>query len=136
MGNAAPKESASKLEELEKLYREGLRLAEEEMSILSEEPEDLIRNLDTLIQVKTALDADVPKPTLNTKSRNTKRKLEPEASADSPILTPETATPSQAAGRTLSKGVSRSGSVAAASVKSENSGEGPETAKSKVPLTK
>lgn len=96
-------------------------MSEEESSILNEEPEDLIRNLDTLIQVKTAFDPPEPsKPTVNTKSRNVKRKLDMDGASDSPVQTPEAVTPSSSLPRALSKGVSRSGSVAAASVKSEN----------------
>lgn len=122
----AAKESLSHLDTLNTLHREGLRLTEEESAILTEEPEDLIRNLDTLISVRSAFETELPvKPHLSNKPRNVKRaKLDIEAASKSPAPQSEVSTPVlSAAARGVGKGASRSGSVAAGSAKSENGGE-------------
>ncbi|KAI9664387.1 MAG: SAGA HAT/Core module component [Alyxoria varia] len=115
-GSESAKASISKVEELEKLHREGIKLAVEEQKTLNEEPDDLIRNLDLLISVRTALEVDVPRvnPTSN-KPRNLKRsRLDTEAAADSPLPTSEVSTPvPEGRIRSVAKGASRAGSQAA-----------------------
>lgn len=93
------------------MHREGLKNAEEEARILEEEPDDLIRNLEILISVRTAMEAEAPQPReRNTPSkttaqpvkpapgRNAKRKLDGIAN-DASI---ETATPPPSAGPMVS----------------------------------
>ena len=107
------------------MQREGVKLAEEELKILNEEPENLLQNLETLISVLSAFEAEPSAPKINTNPKQRpKRKIETDGANDSPIQTPETATPApNSASRQMSKNVSRSGSVAAPSVKSENGGD-------------
>lgn len=114
--------NVSKLEALEQLYREGVKLAEEESKILNDEPDDLIKNLEMLASIRAAFEADTPRSATNVKPRNLKRRLDADASADSPAHTPEVSTPVPAS-RVMSKAASRSGSVAATSIKSESAAE-------------
>jgi SAGA-associated factor 29 len=96
--------------ELEALHREGIKLSEEELKILLEEPDDLIKNLETLISVRSAFENEAPRTTANTKSRNLKRRHDAENGPnESPAPTPD---PTSAAKASV-KGTSRSGSVAA-----------------------
>lgn len=98
---------------------------EEESRILNDEPEDLIRNLETLVSVRAALEVDVPRSANTIKPRNLKRRLDAEGPTDSPVVTPDAATPASAS-RLISKAASRSGSVTAPSMKSENGTDGTE----------
>lgn len=118
--------NVSKLEALEQLYREGVKLAEEELKILNDEPDDLIRNLEMLASIRAAFEADTPRSATTVKPRNLKRRLEADGSADSPAHTPEVSTPVPAS-RVMSKAASRSGSVAATSIKSEAATEPTDT---------
>lgn len=102
--------------ELEGLNREGLKYSEEELKILHEEPDDLIKNLETLISVRSAFENEAPRTTTNMKSRNLKRRHDADNVIDSPAPTPD---PTSAVSRPTAKGTSRSGSVAA-SVKQES----------------
>lgn len=78
------------LENLSTLHRESLKCVEEELHILDEEPDDLIKNLETLISVRTAMEAEAPQsrerertapqapqaPSKGIAGRNVKRKLD------------------------------------------------------------
>jgi len=116
----------SRLEALEQLYREGVKLAEEELKILNEEPDDLIRNLEMLASIRAAFEADAPRSSTATaiKPRGLKRRFDAADAfaADSPAQTPEVSTPAPAS-RAMSKVASRSGSVAASSIKAEATSE-------------
>jgi len=101
--------------DLETLNREGLKHAEEELKILHEEPDDLIKNLETLISVRSAFENEAPRSASNVKSRNLKRRHDADNGVDSPAPTPD---PSTAGSKATAKGTSRSGSVTA-SVKQE-----------------
>jgi len=103
------------LTELEALHREGLKYSEDELKILHEEPDDLIKNLETLISVRAAFENEAPRPATNLKSRNLKRRRDEENGTDSPAPTPDPTT----SGAKAAKAASRSGSVAA-SVKQES----------------
>jgi len=103
------------LTELEALHREGLKYSEDELKILHEEPDDLIKNLETLISVRAAFENEAPRPSTNLKSRNLKRRRDEENGIDSPAPTPDPTT----SGAKAAKAASRSGSVAA-SVKQES----------------
>lgn len=106
---------------MEKLHREGIKIAEEELKVLLEEPDDLMKNLDTLISVRAAFETEPPRQSTNGKPRN-KRRLDSDMPIESPVPTPEVSTPVPST-RLVGKGTSRSGSVAAASIKSEASGD-------------
>lgn len=114
--------NVSRLEALEQLYREGVKLAEEELKILNDEPDDLIRNLEMLASIRAAFEADTPRATTAMKPRGLKRRFDADGSADSPAQTPEVSTPAPAS-RVMSKAASRSGSVAASSIKAEAASE-------------
>jgi len=115
-----------KFEELEKLHRVSVKLVEEESRILNEEPDDLLRNLETLVSVRAALEVDAPRSANTIKPRNLKRRLDAEVPVDSPAATPDATTPVPTS-RLMSKAVSRSGSVAATSMKSETGTDGSES---------
>lgn len=100
-----------------------MKLVEEESRILNEEPDDLIRNLETLVSVRAALEVDTPRSANAIKPRNLKRRLDADVPVDSPAATPDASTPAPAS-RLMSKVASRSGSVAAPSMKSENGTDG------------
>ena len=111
----APKETLEKVEEIGRLNRECLKLAEEENQVLNEEPDDLIRNLETLISVRSAFEIDTPRINTNApKGRNVKRTKGEADGTDSPAPPSEVSTPVSNPHRTGgTKGASRSGSVAA-----------------------
>ncbi len=75
---------------LEALYREGLKLSEEEQKILDEEPNDVIKNVGILTALRNASESDPPRNPPIGKSRNPKRsKGEPvEGAAESPGPSP------------------------------------------------
>ncbi|KAB8346278.1 hypothetical protein FH972_023322 [Carpinus fangiana] len=123
LGDAEPNsENVATLERMEKLHREGIKIAEEEIRVLLEEPDDLLKNLDTLVSVRAAFEIDPPRQPTNGKPRNNKRRLDTDVPIDSPAPTPEVTTPAPNA-RLVTKGTSRSGSVAATSIKSETSAD-------------
>ena len=72
----APK--VTEIDELAALYREGVRLAEEEEKILKEEPNDVIKNIEILAALRSASETEpVRAPQAVSKPRNPKRqKLE------------------------------------------------------------
>lgn len=100
------------IDELADLYREGVRLAEEEEKILKEEPNDVIKNIEILAALRSASETEpIRAPQAVSKPRNPKRqKLETDGAADSPAPIPS---PSVALPAARIKGSSsvRSGSV-------------------------
>ncbi|KAL8946071.1 MAG: hypothetical protein Q9222_007482 [Ikaeria aurantiellina] len=98
----------TQIDELQALYREGVKLAEEEQKILNEEPNDVIKNVGILTALRTASEIE-PRNSQPGKSRNPKRqKLETDGTVDSPGPSPSVPTPT-AKVKTGSTG--RSGSV-------------------------
>lgn len=81
---------------LEALYREGLKLSEEEQKILNEEPNDVIKNVGILTALRNASESDPPRNPPMAKSRTQKRqKVEAaESVADSPGPSPSVLIPS------------------------------------------
>ena len=84
----------AEIDALSTLNREMVRLAEEEQQLLTEEPADIIRNLEILIALKKAdeggaREAQPRQPQIN-KSRNQKKRLDNDllVSADSPGPSP------------------------------------------------
>ncbi|CAF9903282.1 MAG: SAGA HAT/Core module component [Heterodermia speciosa] len=76
------------IDDLAQLYREGLRVAEEEQKILNEEPNDVIKNVGILQALRQASEIE-PRNSQNPKSRNPKRqKLDTDGAADSPGPSP------------------------------------------------
>ncbi|KAI9730839.1 MAG: SAGA HAT/Core module component [Cirrosporium novae-zelandiae] len=75
--------SIPQIDDLQDLYREGVRLAEEETKVLKEEPNDVLKNISILIALRTASEADGPRNASFQKSRNPKRKHDSD-SVDSP----------------------------------------------------
>lgn len=70
------------------MYREGLKLAEEEQKILNEEPNDVIKNVGILTALRTASEIE-PRNNSQSKSRNPKRqKLDTDGTVDSPGPSP------------------------------------------------
>lgn len=100
--------SVEKIDELAALYREGVRLAEEEKKILHEEPCDVIKNLGLLQALRTASETEPPRNAQPPKSRNqkNKQKIELDGAADSPGPSPSIVAPSKQKGSSV-----RSGSV-------------------------
>ena len=118
--------STADIDELQALYREGVRLAEEEQKMLHEEPHDVLKNLSILQALRAASETE-PARNSQAKSRTTKRqKLDTDGANDSPGLSPNVAT---SASRLKGSSV-RSGSVTSvgggkeASVKVEEGAEG------------
>ena len=85
---AAP--TVKEIDELLALYREGVRLAEEEEKILKEEPNDVIKNIEILAALRSASETEpVRPPQVVAKSRQVKRqKIETDGAADSPAPIP------------------------------------------------
>ena len=80
----------AKQDELGALYREGLRLAEEERRILHEEPCDVIKNLGLLQALRVASENEPIRNPQPPKSRNQKNKpkIDTDGAAESPGLSP------------------------------------------------
>ncbi|KAF6221168.1 hypothetical protein HO133_002022 [Letharia lupina] len=78
--------TVKEIDELLALYREGVRLAEEEEKILKEEPNDVIKNIEILAALRSASETEpVRPPQAVAKSRQVKRqKIETDGAADSP----------------------------------------------------
>ena len=97
------------IDDLQALYRENVKLAEEEQKILHEEPHDVIKNVGILMALRSASEieprnAPPPKPP----ARNPKRhKVETDGAADSPGPSPSAPTPTVK----VKNGSVRSGSV-------------------------
>ena len=107
---------------------------EEELKILEDDPENLIQDLETLISVRAAFESEPPAKINTNPKQRPKRRNDLDGATDSPVQTPDTATPvPNSASRQVSKNVSRSGSVAATSVKSENGTETDQGVKRKAP---
>ncbi|KAL8869969.1 MAG: hypothetical protein Q9174_003875 [Haloplaca sp. 1 TL-2023] len=80
--------SLRQIDDLQDLYREGLKLAEEEQKILNEEPNDVIKNIGILTALRTASEIEPRNPSQG-KSRNPKRqKLDTDGSVESPGPSP------------------------------------------------
>ncbi|KAL8776270.1 MAG: hypothetical protein Q9213_008332 [Squamulea squamosa] len=78
----------TQIDDLQDLYREGLKLAEEEQKILNEEPNDVIKNVGILTALRTASEIE-PRNNSQSKSRNPKRqKLDTDGTVDSPGPSP------------------------------------------------
>ncbi|KAI4095011.1 MAG: hypothetical protein LQ344_001858 [Seirophora lacunosa] len=78
----------AQIDDLQDLYREGLKLAEEELKILNEEPNDVIKNVGILTALRTASEIE-PRNASQGKSRNPKRqKLDTDGTVDSPGPSP------------------------------------------------
>ena len=118
--------SVKEIDELAALYREGLKLCEEEQKILNEEPNDVIKNVGILTALRTASEIEPPRTQAPPKPRTVKRKIDTDGAADSPGPSPSVAT---SASRLKGSSV-RSGSVPLsrdgkeASVKVEEGSEG------------
>ncbi|KAI9799765.1 MAG: hypothetical protein M1833_003884 [Piccolia ochrophora] len=95
------------IDTLQELYREGLKLAEEEQKILNEDHNGAIQNLGLLTALRNATENEAPRVVAPLKSRNPKRKLEGDGTADSPAPSPSVLPPT---GR-LKSVSGRSGSV-------------------------
>ena len=82
--------TVKEIDELAALYREGVKLAEEEEKILKEEPNDVIKNIEILAALRSASETEpVRAPQVVSKVRNPKRqKLETDGAADSPAPIP------------------------------------------------
>ena len=103
------------IDELAALYREGVKLAEEEEKILKEEPNDVIKNIEILTALRSASETEPVRPAhAIPKPRNPKRqKLETDGAADSPaapVMSPSVVLPAQRIKGTTT-GPVRSGSV-------------------------
>lgn len=97
----------SQIDDLQALYREGLKLADEEQKILHEEPNDVIKNVGILTALRTASEIEPRNPSQG-KSRNPKRqKLETDGALESPGPSPSA--PTSAA--KPKNGIVRAGSV-------------------------
>ena len=100
------------IDELASLYREGVKLAEEEEKILKEEPNDVIKNIEILAALRSASETEpVRTAQVVSKPRNPKRqKIDTDGSAESPAPIPS---PSVVLPAARIKGTSsvRSGSV-------------------------
>lgn len=83
-----PAPTLAQIDDLQGLYREGLKLAEEEQKILNEEPNDVIKNVGILTALRTASEIE-PRNASQSKSRNPKRqKLDTDGTVDSPGPSP------------------------------------------------
>ncbi|KAK4693783.1 SAGA-associated factor 29, partial [Lecanoromycetidae sp. Uapishka_2] len=82
--------SVGEIDELIDLYREATKLAEDEEKILKDEPNDVIKNIEILVALRSASETEPTRPsTAVNKSRNPKRqKLETDGAAESPAPLP------------------------------------------------
>ena len=85
-----PASTVKLIDELTVLYREGVKLAEEEEKILKEEPNDVIKNIEILAALRSASETEPLRTTQPaSKPRNPKRqKIETDGSAESPAPIP------------------------------------------------
>ncbi|KAL8918069.1 MAG: hypothetical protein Q9208_007591 [Pyrenodesmia sp. 3 TL-2023] len=91
-GKMAEPPSLAQIDDLLALYREGLKLAQEEQGILRDEPYDVIKNVGILTALRTASEIE-PRNASQGKSRNPKRqKLDTDGTADSPGPSPSVPT--------------------------------------------
>ncbi|KAL6715416.1 hypothetical protein ACLMJK_006377 [Lecanora helva] len=116
--NMGKKPTVAQIDELMALYREGVKLAEEEEKILKEEPNDVIKNIEILAALRSASETEPARPAhTQPKPRNPKRQQKPETdgAADSPVapvMSPSVVLPA-ARIKGTSTGPARSGSVPA-----------------------
>ena len=105
--------SIRQIDEIQDLYREGLRLAEEEQKILNDDPHGVIQNISLLSALRSASEAEPPRAAANVKSRSSaKRKLDAfDGGSDSPALSPNTASSATVGHARLKGAGGRSGSV-------------------------
>ena len=81
--------TVKEIDELQELYREGVRLAEEEQKMLDEEPSDVIKNIGILTALRSASEMEPSRLPTQAKPRNPKRqKLETDGAADTPAASP------------------------------------------------
>lgn len=102
----------AEIDALQALYRENVKLAEEEHNLLNEEPADLIKNLGILSALRTASEKEPSRATAPSKIRKPKAqapKLDMDGAADSPGPSPSMST---SASRLKGVNTARSGSVA------------------------
>lgn len=106
--------TVKEIDELFFLYREGVKLAEEEEKILKEEPNDVIKNIEILAALRSASESEpVRLPQVIAKPRNPKRqKVDTDGASDSPAPVPSPSVVLPAA-RVKSTGTVRAGSVPA-----------------------
>ena len=79
--------SVKDVDALQDLYREGVRLAEEETKMLNEEPSDVIKNLGILAALRSATEAEPLRVAGPLKQRNPKRqKIDTDGTSDSPTV--------------------------------------------------
>ena len=112
----------AEMDNLQALYREGVKLAEQELAMIKEEPNGVNPTLEILTALRSASEVDTNRAAAASvpfKSRNTKRKLDDTATssaAESPtqssnILSASVATPGGPAHARLKGGTGRSASV-------------------------
>ena len=84
--------SVREIDTLQDLYREGLKLAEEEQKILKEDPNGAIQNIGILNALRTASEIDPPRGSTALKPRNPKRtKMDNDVGVESPAPSPSIA---------------------------------------------
>ncbi len=115
-----PEPTVAQMSALEALYREGLKLSEEEQKVLNEEPNDVIKNVGLLTALRTASESDSSRIPPHQKGRVTKRqrleapqKADGDGAAESPGPSPSVVI---SASRLKGSSV-RSGSVASVTAK-------------------
>ena len=81
--------SVQEIDELQDLYREGVKLAEEEQKMLDEEPSDVIKNIGILTALRSASEMEPTRLPTAAKPRNPKRqKLDTDGALDTPVASP------------------------------------------------
>lgn len=80
-----PAPTLKDIDDLQELYREGVRLAEDELKMLNEEPSDVIKNTGILAALRTASETEPVRLPQTTKVRNPKRqKIDTDGATDLP----------------------------------------------------
>lgn len=101
--------TVKEIDDLQELYREGVRLAEEEQKILDDEPSDVIKNIGILTALRTASETEPSRIPAGIKPRNPKRqKLDTDGATDT---APSSPTPPTAINRLKGTSTVRSVSV-------------------------
>ncbi|KAI9754598.1 MAG: hypothetical protein M4579_004627 [Chaenotheca gracillima] len=80
--------SVREIDALQDLYREGVKLAEEEQKILTEDPNGAIQTIGILSALRDASEIEMPRSSATSKSRTMKRKLDGDGVVDSPGPSP------------------------------------------------
>lgn len=81
--------SVQEIDELQDLYREGVKLAEEEQKMLDEEPSDVIKNIGILTALRSASEMEPTRLPTAAKPRNPKRqKLDTDGALETPVASP------------------------------------------------